>query len=306
MNSPTPPERLDAPGPCVAALLSDGWRERVVPDWLARWDPVPFAIDGGHTHVVTMGDGPDLVLIPPSPGYKEAWVATAALLSRSFRVTTFDLRVRFPAVRSWDVLLSDLERVLDDRAPGRAIVAGHSMGGALAQRWALARPERVRGLVLSSTFAKVHDPPGNWLARYVEQPLVITSQRWLPDGPALGLARRLARRGSWIYDELCDEHVLAFVRFCMKDCPMDYVRSALALLFEHDTRTVLPRIACRTLVVVGERESVFARPAAEEVHRLVAGSEMAVSPRASHLHPLSSPAWLAAEIERWAAPLSAG
>ena len=68
------------------------------------------------------------------------------------------------------------------------------MGGALAQRWVLAHPERVRALVLSSSFAKVYDPPGNLFARYLEQPFVVVSQRLLPPDPALVLARWLARR----------------------------------------------------------------------------------------------------------------
>jgi pimeloyl-ACP methyl ester carboxylesterase len=196
-------------------------------------------------------------------------------------------------------MLDDLERVLDTFAPGAIAVAGHSMGGALAQHWALRRPERVTALVLSSSFARVTDPPANWYGRYLEQPLVVASQRLLSPRTALALARWFARRGAWVYDRRCDDRLLGFVRFCMRDCPAAYVRSALRLLAAHDTRGALAGLRCPTLVLVGERESPFARPAADELHRLIVGSEFAVSPDASHLHPLSHPEWVAETITRW-------
>ena len=288
-----------AAAPVIAAHLGPGWREHAEPAWLQGWDPIPFALDGGLTHVVAMGEGPALALLAPSPGYKEAWVACAARLARAFRVVTYDQRVRFDGTPRWDALLRDLERVLDAFAPGAIAVAGHSMGGALAQTWALWRPDRVTALVLSSSFTRLYDPPANWFARYLEQPVVVASQRLLPPDPARALARWFARRGAWVYDPRCDDRVLDFLRFCMRDCPAAYARSALRLLLTHDTRRTIGGIRCPTLILVGERESPFTRPAADELHRLIAGSDFAISPGASHLHLLSNPEWAAETITRW-------
>jgi len=193
--------------------------------------------------------------------------------------------------------IHDVADALD--ALGPAVVVGHSMGGALAQRWVLAHPERVRALVLSSSFAKVYDPPGNRFARYLEQPFVVVSQRLLPPDPALVLARWLARREAWVYDARCDDRLLRFVRFCMRGARAATLRSALALVWAHDTRATASRIAAPTLIVVGERESVFSRPASEELHRLIPGSSLEVAPGVSHLHPLSYPEWLVDTVTRW-------
>jgi pimeloyl-ACP methyl ester carboxylesterase len=283
----------------VAIRLADGWQSRVDPAWRVGWEPRPFDLGDGTTEVVTMGEGPPLLLLPPLPGYKEAWVAAAGRLARRFRVVTFDLRARFAGPPSWEALLADLARVADAFAPGPAAVLGHSLGGALAQRWALTRPERVKALVLSSSFARVGSTRGQWRKRYLEQSLVLASQRWLPEALAAPLARRLAARGAWVYDPRCDQRILAFVRHGIRRVPLGVARQRVRLAFAHDTRADLPRLGCRTLLVVGERETPWAREAAAELARLVPGAEVRVSPGVAHLHPLSGAAWLAETVGEW-------
>jgi len=283
----------------IAVRLADGWQRTIDPAWLEGWQPRVFDLGDGSTEVVAMGAGPPLVLLPPLPGYKEAWIAVARRLAARFRVVTFDLRSTFAGAPSWEVLVADLARVADAFAPGAAVVVGHSLGGALAQRWALSRPERVRALVLSSSFPRVGSTRGQWRKRYLEQSLVLASQRWLPESLAAPLARRLAAGGAWVYDPRCDERILAFVRHGIRSVPIGLARQRVRLAFAHDTRAELPRIAVPTLLIVGEREAPWARAATEEMARLIPGAETRVSPGVAHLHPLSGPAWLAEAVGGW-------
>ena len=283
----------------VAIRLAPGWERLVDPAWLAGWRPRPFDLGDGTTDMVVMGDGPPLLLLPPLPGYKEAWVAVAWRLARRYRVITFDLRERFAGPSSWEALLADLERVADAFAPGAAVVVGHSLGGALAQHWALARPERVAALVLSSSFPRVGSTRGQWRKRYLEQSLVLASQRWLPEALAAPLARRLAARGAWVYDPRCDARILAFVRHGIRSVPLGSARRRVRLAFSHDTRAELPRNTARTLLIVGERETRWAREATDEMARLIPGAQVRVSPGVAHLHPLSGAEWLAETVEAW-------
>jgi pimeloyl-ACP methyl ester carboxylesterase len=292
-----------APGagtmPRVGARLRDGWRDRVDPAWLAGWRPEPFALGDGVTEVVAMGEGPPVLLLPSLPGFKEAWIAVAFRLAARHRVITFDLRTRFAGRPTWEALLADLERVADAFAPGRAAVIGHSLGGALAQRWAIRHPDRVSSLVLSSTFPRVGRAPGHWRKRYLEQSGVLVLQRWLPEGLAARIAARDAARGVWVYDDRCDAAILAFVRHAIRTVPIGTARRALALAFTHDTTASLGRIACPTLVVVGERETDWAREASAALARAIPGAEFRVSPGVGHLHPLSGAAWLAETGLAW-------
>jgi pimeloyl-ACP methyl ester carboxylesterase len=266
------------------------------PAWLEGWNPQPFELPGGTTEVVAMGAGPPLLLLPPLPGYKEAFAACGFRLARRFRVVTFDLRSRFDGRPRWEALLDDLARIADAFAPGRARVAGHSLGGALAQRWALARPGRVEALVLSSSFARLRTPWSHLRARFIEQPVVLAGLRWLPEARASGYARRLAARGGWVFDPRCDDRVLDLVRFGARRVPLRLALERVRLALEHDARADLPRIACPTRVVVGERETAFAHAAAAELARLIPGARLAVSPGAGHLHPLSNAAWFAETV----------
>jgi pimeloyl-ACP methyl ester carboxylesterase len=290
--------------PAVAARLPRGWERLVAPEWLRDWRPAALALEDGLTEVVVLGTGPPLLLLPPLPGYKEAWLGVAARLAARFRVIAWDLRVRHRGRPSWDAHLRDLERVSDRLAREPAVVVGHSLGGALAQRWALARPDRVSALVLSSSFARVTTQPAHWGKRYLEQAAVLASQRLLPEPIAAALARRLAARGAWVYDPLCDERLLAFVRFCIRTQPLAAARDCVLLAFAHDTRAALPALRHPTLIVVGERESAWARGAADELRALVPRAEWRCSPGASHLHPLSAPAWLADTVLEWTAALA--
>ena len=142
-------------------MLPEGWRPLVDPAWLAGWTPAPLAVAGGTLDVVAMGAGAPVLLVPPLPGYKEAWVGIASRLARRFRVVTFDLRRDASGPGAWEALVDDLERVADAFALGRSAVVGHSLGAALTQRWARRRPERLAALVLSRGFASVPGMPGD-------------------------------------------------------------------------------------------------------------------------------------------------
>jgi pimeloyl-ACP methyl ester carboxylesterase len=286
----------------IGIRLDATWRDHVPPEWTSGWSPRPFALEGGTTEVVEMGSGPTVLLLPPLPGFKEAWLPLAALLARWFRVVTFDLRERLPARGGWEVLVRDLDRVADALAPGPVGVIGHSLGGALAQRWALAHPERVRALVLTSSFARVSTPPGDMVGRFLAQPLVLASQRWLPNALALPLARRLARRRAWVYDPACDDAVLAIVRSGIRSVSPASAAARVRLALEHDLRRELQTLHLPTLLVVGERETEFARAATAELARLIPGAETMVSRDAAHLHPLSRAPWLAAALTEWLTP----
>ena len=272
-------------------------------EWLTGWKPQPFELAGGHTRVVVMGEGPAMLLLPPLPGFKEAFVAVAARLARAHRVVSFDLRARFEERPDWRTLLADVERVAEAFAPGPAIVVGHSLGGALAQRWALAHPERVTALVLSSSFAQVRTPRSHWGRRYLEQPLVLASQRLLPEWLARPLARHLAARGAWVYDPTCDEQVLALVRHGIRTLPLGLARQSVRLAMAHDTRASLGLWRGPTLLMRGEREARWMSEAESELATLLPRAQRCVSPGVSHLHPLSAPKWFADTIEAWLSSL---
>jgi len=278
------------------------WRAGAPPEWRNSWTPQRVPLEGGEGTCVVLGDGPPLVLLPPLPGFKEAFAACAHLLARTHRVIVPDLRAHFapgtPPVARWNVLVADAERLCDHLGLGEVAVAGHSLGGALAQHWALAHPGRVRALVLSSSFAHVTTPAGARASRFMEQPLVLLAERLLPGSPARALARRLARRYGWVYDPLCDDAVLELVRHAIRATPVAGAIDCVRLAYAHDTRGRLGGLRMSVRLLVGERDTAFARAAAGALRAELPGATLGVSPGAGHLHPLSRAGWFAEEVDR--------
>ena len=84
-----------------------------------------------------------------------SWALALGELSQHHRVITLDQRwhgrgIRSPRFRFADCA-DDVAAVMDELGVERAVIAGYSMGGAIAQLMWRQHPERVAGLVLCST-----------------------------------------------------------------------------------------------------------------------------------------------------------
>jgi pimeloyl-ACP methyl ester carboxylesterase len=102
---------------------------------------------------LTMGTGPDLLLIHGLGATKASFFDTAAALSRSYRVHALDLpgfgssskpRAAYDAGFFADTMLGVMDRLGIERAH----LAGNSLGGRVAIEVGLRAPERVRALAL--------------------------------------------------------------------------------------------------------------------------------------------------------------
>lgn len=116
------------------------------------------ASDGTRIHMRDEGprDAPVLLLLHGSNSSLQSWEPWVADLTRDHRVVSFDFPghgLTGPAksgVYTAPSYLAVIEDVRKAAGIERAVVAGNSMGGYMAWRYALAHPERVSGLVLIS------------------------------------------------------------------------------------------------------------------------------------------------------------
>jgi pimeloyl-ACP methyl ester carboxylesterase/putative sterol carrier protein len=111
-------------------------------------------LPGRRVSVLTMGSGPDVLLIHGLGGAKSSFFDTAATLSRNYRVHALDLPgfgssskpATAPYTARW--FADTVCDTMDALGISRAHVAGNSMGGRVAIELGLRRPERVASLVL--------------------------------------------------------------------------------------------------------------------------------------------------------------
>ncbi|WP_328945021.1 alpha/beta fold hydrolase [Streptomyces sp. NBC_00250] len=115
--------------------------------------PTPY----GTTHLLSHGveDGPPVLLLPGGGATACSWRTTAAALGRTHRVHAVDLvggpgrsRADGRPIRTVTDLTVWLDAVLDGLGVTSAAFCGHSYGGWIALRYALAAPDRTDRLVL--------------------------------------------------------------------------------------------------------------------------------------------------------------
>ncbi|MGH2942362.1 MAG: alpha/beta fold hydrolase [Solirubrobacteraceae bacterium] len=111
-------------------------------------------LPGRQVSTLTMGSGPDVLLIHGLGGAKSSFFDTAAALSRQYRVHALDLPgfgssskpATAPYTARW--FAETVRDTMDALGIARAHVAGNSMGGRVAIELGLRHPERVVCLAL--------------------------------------------------------------------------------------------------------------------------------------------------------------
>jgi pimeloyl-ACP methyl ester carboxylesterase len=111
-------------------------------------------LPGRRISTLTMGAGPDVLLLHGLGGAKSSFFDAAAALSRNYRVHALDLpgfgASSKPTTAPYTAryFADTVRATMDALGIGRAHVAGNSMGGRVAIEFGLRYPDRVGGLVL--------------------------------------------------------------------------------------------------------------------------------------------------------------
>jgi len=234
-------------------------------------------------HYEVSGLGPPVLFCHGYGGSHQDWVHQVAALNRDYTVLTFDYRGHgssdAPAVAdaySVPLLAADVLTLADALGIDKFSLAGHSMGGFVALRVALDFPSRLDSLVLVDTSAgpvdmedmselqakleKIARADGMAAAfeyNAAHNPLALRGYRLFP------WHRELARR------RLLETSVDG------------YIYAGRALTEREDVTPRLGEIRVPTLVVVGEQDAPFRRPA-EALAAGIPNARLEVIPGAAH------------------------
>lgn len=121
-------------------------------------------IGAWRTRILEAGTGDEVVvLLPGTGGHLEAYSRNVAALARDMRVVAYDwpghgYTTLADADLELPAYLEHLGAVIDDIDAGSVHLCGESLGGWVAAKFAAARPDRVRRLVLNTPGGTMSTP----------------------------------------------------------------------------------------------------------------------------------------------------
>jgi class 3 adenylate cyclase len=213
--------------------------------------------DGVRIAYATSGSGEPLVVVPGwvshleldwDEGYRRVLLEPVA---EHFTVIRYDKRGTGLSDRnvndfSTEARLRDLEAVVDHLKLDSFALQGISEGGPIAIEYAVRHPERVRALILSSTFAK-----GERLGRKETRDALVALVRaeW---GLGTQTLSSLFMPGA-----TPEEHQLA-LRYARAASSPEHAAALLEAVYASDVSGLLDRIAAPTLVLHARRDKAIA------------------------------------------------
>ena len=176
-------------------------------------------------------------------------------------------------------------------APVRFALAGLSMGGYVALAMLRLAPQRVTRLALLDTSARA-DTPAQTEARKKLISLV-------GKGRFLGVSDQLMPR--FIHpSRLADHRLTERIKLMAQAVgPDGFLRQQQAIMGRPDSRPMLDKISCPTLVLCGRQDQVTPPALSEEMAAAIPGARLAVVEECGHLSAMERPETVNSELRRW-------
>lgn len=234
---------------------------------------------------------PPLLLIH---GYGDSWRSYEPLLAelpRSIRAIALSQRGYGNSTKpdvSYGVrdFAEDLAKFMDRLGIASGVLVGHSMGSLVAQRFAIDRPDCVRGLVLIGAFATLKGNAGGeelWTEHVaaMTDPVDVAFVRAFQESTLAGPV-----------DADFFETVIA------ESCkvPAHVWRKALRAMLDDDSSGDLHRIAGRSLIVWGDRDGFSSRSEQERLRAALGRATLTICEGVGHDPHWEQPARVAALI----------
>jgi 3-oxoadipate enol-lactonase len=222
---------------------------------------------------------PVVVLCHPLGVNLNVWAYQRPVLERNFRVLRYDLRGHGGSATGQtpyrlETLAADAAGLLDHLQINRVAFTGLSIGGMIAQVFALQYPERVSALVLCSTGSRTGPQAKAGLDQRIQKvesdgmesqvPLVL--QNWF----TAGFREAAPATMGWIAGMIRSTQVAGFVGCCRA-------------VQELDVLDRLAAIRVPTLLVAGDQDKNFPPEVSEQIRQRIIGSELKPLSGAAHL-----------------------
>jgi len=211
------------------------------------------------------GDGPEtLVLVNGLADAKESWELQLPAFTERYRVVSYDNRgvgesSTPPGPYTTRQMADDLAGLADALRLERFHLLGVSMGGMIAQEYAIAHSERL----LSASFCCTYSYPGPFCLRMFSC--------WRDLVPHLGVGFTQREVLLWAFTtDFCEEREEELVEIeafmAANPQPADGYLAQLHSIETHDTRGRLGAVTCPSMTLVGESDILIYPKLSRRLH----------------------------------------
>jgi pimeloyl-ACP methyl ester carboxylesterase len=190
-------------------------------------------------------------------------------------------RSPLPGRSSIAAYAADMVALLDALKIGQAIIGGHSMGGAIAQTMALHYPDRVAGLLLIGTAAKLGVHPD--ILNHVRDETPRIAEMLVNWYYGAGVTDTLRRRSK--------QQIMSFDPQILYE---DYLACS-----QFDLRGQIAQIKTPTLIIGGTGDQMTPFKHSEFLRDTIPGAQLVTLAGAGHFMTLEQPQAVADAAQRW-------
>jgi 3-oxoadipate enol-lactonase len=257
----------------------------------------PDGISIAYTlHAAEARSGPEarrrIALIHSLALDRSFWDGVVPLLSAHADVLTYDCRGHGKSSRvkmkyTPELFAGDLASLLDHVNWPRAVIAGCSMGGCVAQAFAGVYPERVEGLaIIDSTAWYGPTAPKDWRER-----AATAATKGLAALSAFQATRWVSDAFLKAHPDVIQSHMAVFLAN-----DVECYRATCEMLGDADLRHYQAALRMPTSVIVGEQD--YATPVAmsEQIKQAMPQASLSVLANVRHLTPIECPDVIADKI----------
>ena len=230
------------------------------------------------------GSGPPLLLIMGLGCSSDVWRRLRADVAKSYRTIALDNRCsgRSDIARcTIPLMASDVAAVMDAAGVEQAHIVGASMGGMIAQEFALQHPERVHALILACT------APGGLYAVPTKLDLILAMMWRALRSPQVAMDAFI----PFLYHPSTPrDRVNAEIAIIKKSARSRFALGSQVLaIFSWGSYGRLPQITAPTLVLHGDSDRLVPLSNGELIARRIPGARLVIIPRTGHMLATDQP-----------------
>ncbi|MFW9918323.1 MAG: alpha/beta fold hydrolase [Candidatus Thorarchaeota archaeon] len=247
-----------------------------------------------RTYYEMQGQGPPLIFIHGAAASHDMWKPQVEYFSKTFTTLTYDIRGHQQTEGSegdysFEMFADDLYELLKALEIREPVVCGLSLGGMIAQSYAVRYRDNLHGLVLADTAISSAMTVSDKITKALYPPSLVkwTMRRMSPEKYA---------DWSFKFFEGVNPEVVEYLKSEQLKMSYDELIKIIDVIYRFK-QLPLESIRVPTLVILGENERKAVFPHADKMVELIPNSRKVLVPDAGHASNLENPEFFNRELE---------